>query len=147
MTLDFTATEEDIRQHVIDGMAPVPVIDTEAADDYVDPVGDGTFTPYVGLIWGGPISTARDRGIIGVRHDLMTAYVTTRVAAPDASTCRFLHNKLYDLLVGYRPYNSGEMEPRAGMAYSNGNAQTRPTRYYREHSFTYRTNTIDEVSL
>lgn len=146
MTLDYTPTEEDIRSHITTGMAPVPVIDTEAADDFVDPVSDGTFTPYVGIIWGGPIATTRDRGIVGVRHDLMTAYATVRVVAPDANTCRFLHNKVFNLVVGYRPYNSGELEPRAGMAYSNGNAQIRPTRYYREHSFVYRTNTIDEVS-
>lgn len=144
--IDFSATEEDILNHLTTGMAPVPVIDTEAEDEYLDSVGDGDFSPYVGVIWGGPIVTSRDRGIIGVRHDLLTGYVTVRVAAPDTATLRYLKNKLTNLLLGYRPYNSGELEPRAGMAYSIGNAQVQPTRYYREDAYAYRTNTIDEVS-
>lgn len=147
MTLDYAAVEMDILNHLSTGMSPVPIIDTEAGDDMVDPVGDGDFTPYIGIIWGGPIANAGDRGIIGVRHDLMTAYFTVRVCAPDPQVCRFLHAKAFDVMTGFVPYNSGEVSPRAGMAYSNGNSQVRPTRYYREHSYVYRTNTIDEVSL
>lgn len=144
--IDLSATEEDILNHLRTGMAPVPVIDTETEDEFLDSVGDGDFSPFVGVVWGGPITTTRDRGIVGVRHDLMTGYVTVRVVAPDMTVLRLLHRKAFNLMLGYRPYNSGELEPRAGMAYSIGNAQVQPTRYYREDAYTYRTNTIDEVS-
>ena len=143
--ISYSEVEEDILDRLRDGMAPVPVIDTEAEDDATDEVGDGTFTPYVGVIFGGPIANVRDRGIVGVRQDLMTAYCIVRVAAPDAAVCRLLHDKVFNLLTGWSPTNSGQMEPKSGMAYSTGNANLRPTRYYREHSYSYPTNTTLEV--
>lgn len=143
--IDYGATEDEILDRLRTGMAPVPVIDTENADVATDAIDDGEFTPYVGIIFGGPVTNVRDRGIVSVRADLMTAYCIVRVAAPDPEVARLLHRKVFNLLTGWSPYNSGEMTPKAGMAYSTGNANARPTRFYREHSFEYPTNTIREV--
>lgn len=145
MTLNVASAEENILARLRTGMSPVEIIDTEVPDIFDDTsVGDGTFKPYVATLWGGPIVNMRDRGIVGVRNDLMRAYVIIRVVAPDADTNRYLYNKVWDLMVGFRPIASGEMEPRAGMAYTNGNATNKPTRYYREINFEYQTNTILE---
>lgn len=145
MTLDMTAQEDDILARLRTGMAPVKVIDTEVPDIFDDtPVGDGVFKPYIATIWGGPILNQRDRGIVGVRNDLMKTYVVIRVVTPDADTNRSLYRKLMNLMVGYRPINSGEMLNVAGMAYTNGNATTKPTRYFREVNFEYATNTTLE---
>ena len=111
----------------------------------MDDVGTGEFTPLVAVIWGGPIVVRRDRGIVSTRRDLMLSYVIVRVVTPDAATNRLLHDKVYNALVGWYPTNSGEMIPENGMSYSNGNGQVKPTRFYRELSFSYRTNTKGDV--
>lgn len=145
MTLDVTAPEEDILVRLRTGMAPLEIIDTEVPDIFDDvPVGDGVFKPYIATIWGGPILNQRDRGIVSVRNDLKTAYVIVRVVTPDANTNRLLYKKVYNLMDGYRPVNSGEMSVQGGMAYTNGNATNKPTRYYREINFVYQTNTTLE---
>lgn len=143
--LDMTAQEDDILARLKTGMAPLEIIDTEVPDIFDDdPVGDGTFAPYIATIWGGPIVNMRDRGIVGVRNDLMNAYVIIRIVTPDAKTNRRLYNKMMNLMVGYRPPNSGEMLNKAGMAFTNGNGTNKPTRYYREVNFEYATNTTLE---
>ncbi len=145
MTIEMVSAEEDILQRLRTGMAPVPIVDTEAEDDDFDDVGDGLFTPFVSVIWGGPITNRRDRGIIGVRHDLMLSYCIIRVVTPDIATNRLLYNKVYNLMTGFAPVNSGEMSPESGMAYTNGNATVKPTRFYREISYSFRTNTRGEI--
>lgn len=147
MTIDMVAAEADILARLTTGMSPVPVIDTEVPDDTVDGQGTGAFTPRVYVIWGGPIARTRrgSKGIVSVRKDLMTSYCIVRIAAPDAPTLRLLYNKAYNLMTGHKPVNSGEMTPEAGMAYTNGNATVKPTRYYREIAFTFPTNTLGEV--
>lgn len=143
--IEMASPEEDILARLTTGMAPVQIIDTEVPDIFDDtPVGDGVFKPYIATIWGGPILNLRDRGIVSVRNDLMTAYVIIRVVTPDANSNRYLYNKMYNLMTGHRPVNSGELQPRAGMAYTNGNATNKPTRYYREINFEYQTNTTLE---
>lgn len=134
-------TEQDILAYLTAGMSPVPVTDIEVEDDDFDNVGDGEFTPSVAVIWGGPIINRRDKGIVSVRRDGMIAYAIVRVITPDAGTNRLLYNKMFNLLTGYTPVNSGELSPEAGMAYTNGNATVKPTRFYREASFSYHTNT------
>lgn len=145
MTIEMVSAEEDILAHLSAGMAPVPVHDIEVEDDDFDIVDDGEFTPFIGVIWGGPILDKRDRGIVSVRRDLMTSYVIIRVVTPDAATNRRLYNKVYNLMTGYYPTNSGELSPEAGMAYTNGNGQVKPTRFYREISYSYKTNTKGEI--
>lgn len=147
MTIEMVSAEDDILDRLATGMLPVPVIDTEVPDDAVDGAGEGDFTPRVYVIWGGPIARTRRgaKGIVGVRHDLMTSYCIVRIATPDAATLRFLYNKAYNLMTGFKPINSGELTPEAGMAYTNGNATVKPTRFYREIAFSFPTNTKGEV--
>ncbi|UPU15962.1 portal protein [Stenotrophomonas virus Jojan60] len=145
MTIEMVTAEADILNRLTTGMSPVPVIDTEVPDEAVDVSMD--FTPRVYVIWGGPIARTRrgSKGIVGVRKDLMTSYCIIRIATPDAPTLRVLYNKVFNLMTGFKPVNSGEMTPEAGMAYTNGNATVKPTRYYREIAFTFPTNTKGEV--
>lgn len=145
MTIEMVSAEQDILSRLTTGMAPVPVFDVETPDGDLDDVGDAEFTPFVAVIWGGPILDKRDRGIVSVRRDLMQSYVIVRIVTPDSDTNRLLYNKAFDLLTGFYPVNSGELSPEAGMAYTNGNGQVKPTRYYREISYSYKTNTKGEI--
>lgn len=118
--------------------------DTELPDRLIGAVGEtGYFEPFVVTMFGTPtVATgAGNRGLCGIRQDIMNGHVFMRVVAPTPAVRNYLFNKLFNGLVGYEPVASGEMAPRAGMAYDSSNSNVKPTRYYRTVSFTFPSNT------
>lgn len=96
--------------------------------------------PYVILYFGGPIRSASDHHITSVRNDTMIGYCTVQVVSSTDKSARDVNNRIRNALVGYRPTDAGEMASEGGLAYSRGNNDVKPTKYYRETGYSYRTN-------
>lgn len=133
MSLDTTQTEEDIL-NVIRGVIPRVYV-TEV------PAGESPQYPFVVVYFAVPIRSARGRHITSTRNDLMVGYFTVQVASLDDASARVIMNRIRGALLGYRPFDSGEIVSNGGLSYSRAATQARPMVYYREAGYSYPTNT------
>lgn len=132
MTLNLTP-EEDILSRVQTNVLS-RTYDTEV------PEGTTPAYPYVVVYFGTPVRSASDHHITSTRNDTLIGYVTVQVISKDAVSARAIASKAQGELTGYRPVDSGEMILDGGTAYSRVATDTKPTRFYRELAFSYRTN-------
>jgi hypothetical protein len=133
VTLDTGPLEDDIEALVKTVIPRVWV--SEIPADVVTPG-----YPYVILYFGGPIRSAADHHITSVRNDTMIGYCTVQVVSETDKSARDVNNRIRNALVGHRPPDAGEMASEGGLAYSRGNNDVKPTKYYRETGYSYRTN-------
>jgi hypothetical protein len=131
--LDTGPLEDDIEAVVRTVCSRVWV--SEIPDDVPTPQ-----TPYIIIYFGGPIRSAADHHITSTRNDTMIGYCTVQVVSKTDKSARDVNNLVRNALVGHRPPDAGEMVSEGGLAYSRGNNDVTPTKYYRETGYSYRTN-------
>lgn len=133
MTLNTAPAEDDIKATV---QAVTPrVFITEVPSDVPTPA-----MPYVVIYFGGPIRAASDHHITSTRADTTIGYCTVQVVSETDTSARDVNNRILNALVGHRPPDCGEMVLETGAARSNGTNEVKPTRYYRETGYSYRSN-------
>lgn len=131
--LDTGPLEDDI-QAVVTTVCPRVWV-SEIPSDVATPK-----YPYVILYFGGPIRSASDHHITSSRNDTTIGYCTVQVVSTTDKSARDVNNLVRNALVGHRPPDAGEMVSEGGLAYSRGNNDVTPTKYYRETGYSYRTN-------
>lgn len=133
MSLETAPLEDDIKATV---QAVTPrVFVSEIPDDLATPA-----FPYVVIYFGGPVRSARDHHISSTRNDTTIGYCTVQVVSETDTSARDVNDRIRNALVGHRPPDCGEMVLEGGIARSNGNNEVKPTRYYRETGYSYRSN-------
>lgn len=133
MSLDTAPLENDIKARV----------QTVTPRVYISEVPSDTPTPdmpYVVIYFGGPIRGARDHHITSSRNDTMIGYCTVRVTSSTDTSARDVNNAIRNALAGHIPPDCGEMIVEGGLTYSNGTSTVKPSSYFRETGYTYRTN-------
>lgn len=134
MSLDTTATETDILNAIKTAVGHDRVWPTEVPD------GQDAAFPYVIVYFGEPIRASGGRHITSTRDDLLIGYITVQVVSTTDASANAVKNRIKAALTGFRPVDSGEMVLEGGMGYSAAQTQVKPTRYFRELAFSYRTN-------
>lgn len=133
MTLNTAPAEDDIKATV---QAVTPrVFISEVPGDVPTPA-----MPYVVIYFGGPIRAASDHHITSTRADTTIGYCTVQVVSETDTSARDVNNRILNALVGHRPPDSGEMILETGASRSNGTNEVKPTKYYRETGYSYRSN-------
>lgn len=133
MTLDTTPLEEDIEATVRSVISRVWI--SEIPADVVTPQ-----MPYAMIYFGGPIRSAADHHITSTRNDTNIGYCTVQIVSSTNDSARDVNNRVRNALVGHRPPDCGEMALEGGLTYSYGSDIVKPTKYYRETGYSYRTN-------
>ncbi len=136
MSLDTEPTEKDIKTRIETLFPGTPRVWVSAVPDNV-PTPQ---TPYCVLYFGSPVRTGSDHHITSTRNDTLRGFVTVQWISRDDESCRAMANKTRNLLTGYRPVDSGEMILEGGGSYSSANGGVKPTLFYRETGYSYRTN-------
>lgn len=133
MALSTAQTEDDI----------LSVIRSETPRVFVTevPPGESPAYPYAVVYFADPIRSARGRHITSTRDDLMVGYFTVQITSRDDASARTIKDRVKNALVGYRPFDSGEITSNGGLSYSRAATNTSPVLYYREMGFSYPTNT------
>lgn len=139
--MSFTITDKlnDIVGLMRSSLVP-HVYDTEVPDDSQLSYTNGIMDPYYIVMIGGPVTVSADRGITGVRDDITAMYCTVSCVAPDSTGRNYLVDSALDLLLGYKPVDSGEMILDGGLTYTNAYTDVRPVKYYKNLSFSFRSN-------
>lgn len=133
MSLDSAPYENDIKATVL---AVTPrVFISEVPSDLPTPQA-----PYVVIYFGGPIRAGRDHHITSTRNDTTISYCTVQVVSETDTSARDVNDLIRNALVGHRPPDCGEMVLEGGLARSNGTNEVKPTRYYRETGYSFRSN-------
>lgn len=101
---------------------------------------NGLFSPYIVLSFGGPIRSARDKGIVSTKYDTTILYCTVEVYAPRSDDAALIKDDVVKRLTGFRPTDCGEMVLEGGLAYSRASNDVRPTIYVESTAFTTRGN-------
>lgn len=133
MTLSTAPFETDIQNRVLTVNPRVFV--SEIPDAIPTPA-----MPYVVIYFGDPIRASGDHHMVSTRNDTNIGYCTVRVTSSTDTSARDVNDLIRDALVGFRPTDCGEMSLGGRMAYSNGSNDVKPTKYYRETGYSYRTN-------
>lgn len=134
--IDTTQTEAEIIARVKTVISRVYISEPPAG---VDP-GD----PFVVVYFGDPIRASGDHHITTVRHDTMIGYLTVQVASRTDAAANAIKNRIKDALVGFIPYDSGEIAAEGGVSRSRSAIESVPQMYYRENGYSYRTNLRQE---
>jgi hypothetical protein len=133
MTLITGPYEDDIKATVQGVISRVFI--SEVPGDLPTPA-----FPYVVIYFGGPIRSGRDHHITSTRNDTTISYCTVQVVSETDTSARDVNDRIRNALVGHRPPDCGEMVLEGGLARSNGTNEVKPTRYYRETGYSFRSN-------
>lgn len=95
----------------------------------------GTMKPFVVVYFGGPIRSARGRGIVSARNDPTTLFITVEAYAGSALDAIDIKGMLIDDLVEWKPEGASGLLPMGGMTYSRASNNVRPTMYIEATSF------------
>ena len=143
--MSFQAEEEITAQvrAVRVGTSGFDVFEGIVDDDYSIYVPDDShsFKPVIVVTHGGSTETARKhQHIAGARYDSEMKIFSVTVIGSEDSSVRRVMDKVKRQLIGYEPYNSGEVR-LALYASTNGRATVgSPTRYTAVQTFTYMSN-------
>lgn len=140
MSLDAKPFRDAVKARLEANFTNTDVYTSEVPEDGDINWNNGLFSPYLVVFFGGPIRSARDKGIVSTRFDTTILYCTVEVYAPVADTAAFLKDKVVDVLTGFRPPDCGEMVLEGGLAYSKASNEVRPTQYIDSTAFTTRGN-------
>lgn len=140
MALSSAPFRDAVKARLEANFPNVDVYVSEVPEDSDINWNNGLFSPYLVIFFGGPIRSARDRGIVSTRNDTTILYCTVEVYAPVFSTAGLLKDKVVDVLTGFRPPDCGEMVLEGGLAYSKASNDVRPTQYVDSTAFTTRGN-------
>lgn len=133
MALDTGPLEDDIEAVVSSVISRVWV--SEVPSDIPTPQ-----MPYAIIFFGGPVRSASDHHITSTRNDTGIGYCTVQIISKTDKSARDVNNRVRNALVGHRPPDAGEMASEGGLSYSRGTNDVKPTTYYRETGYSYRTN-------
>lgn len=133
MSLHTAPAENDIKA-TIEVVTP-RVFVSEVPGDLPTPA-----YPYVVIYFGGPIRSGGDHHITSTRNDTTIGYCTVQVVSETDTSARDVNDRIRNALVGHRPPDCGEMILETGAARSNGTNEVKPTKYYRETGYSYRSN-------
>jgi hypothetical protein len=133
MSLDTGPLEDDI-EAVVRSVVPRVWI-SEVPDTVQTPA-----YPYAVIYFGGPFRAAGDHHMTSTRNDTNIAYCTVRVVSETDKSARDVNNRIRNALVGHIPPDSGEMGLEGGLTFNNGSGAVKPTKFFRETGYTFRTN-------
>lgn len=140
MALGFTGIEQEVKDR-LGAIKNVIVYSEEVPDDASLPKNaNGTIRPYIVTSFGGPYRAARGRGIINSRLDVNIGSLTVRVAAPTYAAARSICDQVIDTLTGWNGTDTGEFVLEGGTNNSAANSQVKPTTYFRDAFYSFRTN-------
>lgn len=108
----------------------------------------GRLKPYMVITFGIPIRAARDRSILGTRHQPHIQPFVVDAYGGDADAVRVLGSRLIDTLQGYFPgdaaapdeQNATEIELSGGGDYRERDTQGRPSRFIKRFQGEYLIN-------
>ena len=140
MSLDVFDLEESILTKV-KSLFPKKVYEDDIPqDDSLEYDERGTLVPFAIIEYGDLTRLRADRGIVSVRQDSYLYFFTVTVVTGRAKDTKRLMGKLTDGLIGFRPYDGGEITPRGSLKFSRSSTTNRPTQYIRSATFQCLTN-------
>ena len=120
---------------------PYPVYRSEIPeDDALEYDERGTLRPFLVVEFGGPIRSARDRGIVSVRMDPYIIFLTVTAVAARAQDADAMKGLVIDTLLGLRVPDTGELQLSGAMSYGRASNSIRPTQFIASQSFQTITN-------
>lgn len=142
MTVDPSASFKDIHDKLV-SISSIPVYDDEMPEDRsLEYDANGTMKPFFVLYYGGPIRSSSGRSLVTTRRDGYILYVTIEAVAARSNDAKTLRGRVIDELLGYIPYDCGEMQIRTSSAYSRASNDIRPTQYIGSVTFNCNSNMI-----
>ena len=135
MSLDVTQTETEIEDRL---KTIIPRVYNTEVPAGIDPSPQGK--PYMVVFFGDPIRTAGDHHITSTRSDVLRGYFTVQVVGADFASVRAIRDRVKNALVGFRPFDSGEIVAEGGISYSRAASNGSDVKYIRELGFSYKTN-------
>lgn len=140
MPLGFSQVEREVKT-LLGLISNVIVYSEEVPDDANLPKNaNGTIKPYIVTSFGGPYRAARGRGIVNSRLDVNVGALTVRVAAPTYDAARSICDQVMNVLTGWNGTDTGEFVLEGGTNNSAANSQVKPTKYFRDVFYSFRTN-------
>lgn len=140
MSLDVFDLEESILTKV-KSLFPKKVYEDDIPqDDSLEYDERGTLVPFAIIEYGDLTRLRADRGVVSVRQDSFLYFFTVTVVTGRANDTKRLMGKLTDGLIGFRPYDGGEITPRGSLKFSRSSTTNRPTQYIRSATFQCLTN-------
>lgn len=130
--IDTTQTEASIIAQIKTVFSRVYISEPLAGTDPGD--------PFVVVYFGDPIRAAGDHHLTTARYDTMIGYLTVQVASRTDTAANAVKNRIKSALVGFRPFDSGEIVAEGGVSRSRSAIESVPQMYYRENGYSYRTN-------
>lgn len=149
MSVDPTAVFEDWENHIRNTFPFKVYISEIPEDESLEYDERNVMRPFIVLSFGGPVASARGKGIVSVRRDPQIVFLTVDMYAPTSDIARKLKGKVINALLGYRVFSgadqlTGELSFSGGMSYSRASNSVRPTQYIEAQSFQTVTNLITE---
>lgn len=124
MSLDFRPAVADIKA----ALSAIPNIDIIDTHDNATTIG-GVVKPYIVMTVGGPIRAARDRGLVGSKHDTNLIWVMLECVSNNIDVARGLKADAIEALVDFIPTDSGRLSLDGGSGYTLAQTSAVPLRF------------------
>ena len=135
MTVNPSSTFKDIRSQ-IESLVNYKVFTAEMPEDEsLELDSHGVMKPFIVVYFGGPVRSAKDRGLISAKYDSTVLFITIEAFAANADAAIDIKGYLLENLTGWIPEGATELVPMGGMTYSRAGTKVRPTQYIEATSF------------